>query len=65
MTSLNNATLLLFYCLPCHRRGVKAKDKLDPEDMLFSTPACPRCGEKTEYINYGYGFKETQGVNSE
>jgi Zn finger protein HypA/HybF involved in hydrogenase expression len=48
-------TLLHFYCKKCQKQ-----DKIPPKDIGMTVPACPRCGEKQEYINDGYGFKENQ-----
>jgi hypothetical protein len=47
-------TVLLFECKKCDK-----KDRIPPEGITCGNVACPRCGEKQEYINYGYGFKET------
>ena len=52
---------LHFECRPCYRKGVRIRDRIPPEEFVVGyTPRCPRCGEWAEYINDGYGFKETE-----
>jgi Zn finger protein HypA/HybF involved in hydrogenase expression len=50
---MQSETRLLFHCNKCNK-----DDKIPPRDIQVGNVACPRCREKQEYINYGYGFKE-------